>query len=259
MQKAKKAAGAEGEGSVDSIQAAIQSAARVIGETMSDDDADLKGVRLRREQVVHVLFEGKSTVSDAAPDNAAGEESKAGGDAVDDGPEIASLSLVLGGKLIKGWLETKLPPWTDSPTPSDLREPPVIATPTPASLPNTTLAHPKSFSSSDFASASPSPSPGRATPIQGSSASGAGTPIELEASTTTAQAQQKYKDLDSFLDESDDEVELDQDAREDDEFRAKDDWDAADEDEDSDEDEEEDDEEEDEEDETSDEDEEDDE
>ena len=235
--------------SVDSIQAAIEAAARTVGETASEDDADLKGVRLRREQVIHVLFEGKSVPSPVdSPATTADADQMTASDAPpsDDGPEIASLSLVLHGKLIKGWLDAKLPPWTTDPTPPSLREPPAVST-TSTSLQNTTLSNLKSFSSTDFAHAAPlASSPvvltlgkGAGTPTSRGSA----TPIELEASSTTAQAQQKYKDLDSFLDESDDEPEvddanLDDSAPEDDDFRARNEWD-EDNDDDSDDDEEE--------------------
>lgn len=218
--------------SVDSIQAAIERAARSIGETANEDDADLKGVRLRREQVIHVLFEGKTLpTSIDAPIIEKAERDKAAFNA--DGPEIASLSLVLGGKLIKGWLDTKLPPWTETPTSADIREPPTVTAPSHPSLQNTTLSNLKSFSSSDFAASSPlSRSPVVLTPGKGTASppTRGATPIELEASTTSAQAQQKYKDLDSFLDESDEEQEtkeayLDNSAPEDDDFRGQNDWD----------------------------------
>ncbi len=222
----------------NSIEAAIQNAARTIGETTSsEEDADLKGVRLRREQVVHVLFEGKSTSSDN-DDASKDSTSKSEVESINEGPELASLSLVLGGKLIKGWLDTKLPPWTDTPTSSDLREPPAVtSTPSHPSLQGTTLSNLKSFSSSDFAQ-SPSSSgpivltPGRGTssPLsraQSANASGVATPIDLEGNGTSGKEQQKYKDLDSFLDESDDEVEqeMDDSAPEDDDFRAQNEWD----------------------------------
>ncbi|SAM82659.1 related to Beta3 protein (Ruby) [Ustilago bromivora] len=218
--------------SVDSIQAAIERAARSIGETANEDDADLKGVRLRREQVIHVLFEGKILPTSVdAPIIEKAETNKAAFNA--DGPEIASLSLVLGGKLIKGWLDTKLPPWTETPTSTDIREPPTVTAPSHPSLQNTTLSNLKSFSSSDFAASSPlSRSPVVLTPGKGTASppTKGATPIELEASTTSAQAQQKYKDLDSFLDESDEEQEteeayLDNSAPEDDDFRGQNDWD----------------------------------
>lgn len=236
--------------SVDSIQAAIEKAARTIGETASEDDADLKGVRLRREQVIHVLFEGKTLPVAVEPATSSKDkdeidktiDSKAV--AQSEGPEIASLSLVLGGKLIKGWLDTKLPPWTDSPTSADIREPPAVTAPSHPSLQNTTLSNLKSFSSNDFAASSPlSSSPVVLTPGKGTAIPPTrnATPIELEASTTSAQAQQKYKDLDSFLDESDEEQEaeeayLDDSAPEDDDFRGANDWDDQAEDDDSDED-----------------------
>ncbi|KAJ1018888.1 hypothetical protein NDA16_004691 [Ustilago loliicola] len=226
------------EGSVDSIQAAIEKAARTVGETASEDDADLKGVRLRREQVIHVLFEGKTlpASADATLTDKGSTETGTGNASdtlSDDGPEIASLSLVLGGKLIKGWLDTKLPPWTDTPTSADIREPPAVTAPSHPSLQNTTLSNLKSFSSNDFAASSPlSSSPVVLTPGKGTSTPPTrnATPIELEASTTSAQAQQKYKDLDSFLDESDEEQEaeeayLDDSAPEDDDFRGQNDWD----------------------------------
>lgn len=226
---------------VDSIQEAIQKAARTIGETTNEDDADLKGVRLRREQVIHVLFEGKAmqSSSDSPGIISTGDVTNSEADNLEDGPEIGSLSLVFGGKLIKGWLDTKLPEWTDEPTSAELREPPAVTARSHPTLQNTTLSNLKSFSSSDFAASSPlatspvllTPGKGAATPLsRAQSASGNATPIELEASTTPAQTQQKYKDLDSFLDESDEEPEpeeayLDNPAPEDDEFRAHEDWD----------------------------------
>ncbi|TKY84855.1 hypothetical protein EX895_005935 [Sporisorium graminicola] len=236
---------------VDTIQAAIETAARTIGESTTEDgDADLKGVRLRREQVIHVLFEGKGASHTTTTNSidASGRSfnktddgsptSPASGPV--NGPEIASLSLVLGGKLIKGWLDTTLTEWTTQPTPSTMREPPAVSPPTHPTLQNTTLANLKSFSSSDFA-ASPhgaaSASPIVLTPGKGNStptSRGSATPIELEANTTSAQALQKYKDLDSFLDESDDDEQdmaggayLDDPAPEDDDFRAND-WDEED-------------------------------
>ncbi|SNX84958.1 related to Beta3 protein (Ruby) [Melanopsichium pennsylvanicum] len=220
---------------MDSIQASIESAARTIGETASEDDADLKGVRLRREQVIHVLFEGKSVPVDTLSSGTA--RCCSPNDTVEldtSGPEVGSLSLVLGGKLIKGWSDVNLPPWTTSPTPATLREPPASTSLSLPSLQNTTLSNLKSFSSSDFAatnaSCSSTSSPpivltptirGTATPTSRGSA----TPIELDSSSTTTQVAQKYKDLDSFLDESDDEEEeqegyLDDSAPEDDEFTA---------------------------------------
>uniref|UniRef100_V5EJN3 Clathrin/coatomer adaptor adaptin-like N-terminal domain-containing protein n=1 Tax=Kalmanozyma brasiliensis (strain GHG001) TaxID=1365824 RepID=V5EJN3_KALBG len=218
----------EGEGATeDTIQGAIEAAARAMGEGSTEDgDADLKGVRLRREQVIHVLFEGKlpSTTTDTTV-----TESDATG-----GPELASLSLVLGGKLVKGWLDTILPPWTTTPTPSALREPPAAQS-TQTTLQNTSLANAKSFSSSDFSSL-PVSMPVTLTP-KGAvtpTSKGSTTPIELEAGTTSVQTQQRYKDLDSFLDESDeDEVQqpyLDDSAPEDEEFAAGEDvWDDDDE------------------------------
>ncbi|CDS00392.1 hypothetical protein [Sporisorium scitamineum] len=184
----------------DAIQAAIEKAARTIGESTNEDgDADLKGVRLRREQVIHVLFEGKAAAfatndSVDAPgqavNNADNETSTSSTSTPVDGPEIASLSLVLGGKLIKGWLDTTLPEWTTDPTPPTTREPPAISTPSHPTLQNTTLTNLKSFSSSDFtASSSPvvlTPGKGNATPTSRGSA----TPIELEANTTSTQTLQ---------------------------------------------------------------------
>ncbi|SJX63516.1 related to Beta3 protein (Ruby) [Sporisorium reilianum f. sp. reilianum] len=237
----------------DTIQAAIEKAARTVGETTTEDgDADLKGVRLRREQVIHVLFEGKAAFSstttnddDANAQGQAGKDTDCKAPARADGPEIASLSLVLGGKLIKGWLDTTLPEWTTQPTPSTTREPPAVSAPTHPTLQNTTLANLKSFSSSDFAA--PTSSPVVLTPGKGNAtptSRGSSTPIELEANTTSTQTLQKYKDLDSFLDESDDDEHevaggayLDDSAPEDDDFRAND-WDGE---EDDDEEEEEDD------------------
>ena len=222
----------------DTIQATIEEAARMVGETASEDDADLKGVRLRREQVIHVLFEAKSLVPHRAAENPkSSDDPAAETEPESNTPELASLSLALGGKLIKGWLDTNLPPWTVHPTPSSLREPPAVATPSHPTLHNTTLANSKSFSSSDFAA--PSSSPVVLTPSPGSGGkgtattprgSGNATPIDLESSSITpAQAQERYKDLDSFLDESDDEepqgAYLDDSAPEDDEFREHNEWD----------------------------------
>ncbi|KAI3485191.1 hypothetical protein L1887_51476 [Cichorium endivia] len=232
------------ESHTDSIQAAIELAARTLGETVSEDDADLKGVRLRREQVVHVLFEGKASLDPATStvsegNNEAGRLFGGGEKASSresDGPEIASLSLVLGGKLIKGWLNIKLPAWTEQPTPASLREPPSVSQPSLPTLQGTSLSNLKSFSSSDFSSNSPrastpvilTPGNGAGTPL--SQVSGNATPTELDASLAPAQTQQKYKDLDSFLDESDDEQEaadlhLDDSAPEDDDFVAEERWD----------------------------------
>ena len=200
----------------DTIQSSIEVAARTIGESTTEEgDADLKGVRLRREQVVHVLFEGKALSSTTLTDYPTQSDPP-----TSTNPELGSLSLVLGGKLIKGWLDTTLPPWTSSPTPSTTREPPAVPTTTP--LQHTSLANLKSFSSSDFTSSPVVLTPNREVPTPTSR--GSATPIELESNTTSTQTLQKYKDLDSFLDESDDEVqEVDDSAPEDDEFGGE--WD----------------------------------
>lgn len=220
----------------NTIELAIEKAARTIGEGASEEgDADLKGVRLRREQVIHVLFEGKALASSTSVDTRTEDHGTPDTSAPSSAPELASLSLTLGGKLIKGWLDTTLPPWTTAPSPLSTREPPSAPASTP--LQNTTLANLKSFSSADFnssplAASTPivlTPGKGNATPTS----RGSSTPIDLEASSTTTQAQQKYKDLDSFLDESDDddnvagdERYLDDSAPEDDEFAAgANDWD----------------------------------
>ncbi|SPO26749.1 related to Beta3 protein (Ruby) [Ustilago trichophora] len=209
--KAKSIEGEEGvEGkSVDSIQKAIERAARTIGESASEDDADLKGVRLRREQVIHVLFEGKTipnTVDTAAFDK----------------NSLTSTTSI------------------DDPTDSLGDEPPAISATTSSTLQNTSLSNLKSFSSADFATTSTTSSsspiiltPGTARGAATPNSRGSSTPIELETSTPTAHAQGKYKDLDSFLDESDNEEEdeeLDDSAPEDDEFAANNDWDDDDED-----------------------------
>ncbi|PWZ00278.1 hypothetical protein BCV70DRAFT_231892 [Testicularia cyperi] len=221
----------------DSIQDAIARAARSVGETSSEDDADLKGVRLRREQVIHVLFEGKTSSfhpdtakpdvePTVSPETSTPTQSTTSRKEV----EIGTLSLILDGKLIKGWLSTQLPDWTDTPTSPSLREPPQVTAPSHPSLTQTSLAGLKSFSSSDFASWAAGPVTLTPTTAAGSSLtppatrsasrSGNLTPVDLEAST---QQQQKYKDLDSFLDESDsedDEQELDAVAPEDDDYMA---------------------------------------
>ncbi|KAJ9479754.1 AP-3 complex subunit beta [Pseudozyma hubeiensis] len=220
----------------NTIELAIEKAARTIGEGASEEgDADLKGVRLRREQVIHVLFEGKALASGISVDTRTEDHGTPDTSTPSSAPELASLSLTLGGKIIKGWLDTTLPPWTTTPTPPSTREPPSAPASTP--LQNTTLANLKSFSSADFnssplAASTPTvltPTKGHATPTS----RGSSTPIDLEASSTTTQAQQKYKDLDSFLDESDDEDDvagderyLDDSAPEDDDFAAgANDWD----------------------------------
>ena len=100
----------------------------------------------------------------------------------------------------------------------------------------TSLSNLKSFSSSDFTGNSPRAStpviltPGRGAGTPPSRVSGNATPTELDAAVATTQTQQKYKDLDSFLDESDDEQEaeelhLDDSAPEDDDFVAEERWD----------------------------------
>lgn len=233
----------------ESFQQIISEAARLVGEAESDLDADLKGVRLRREQVIHVLFEGKSGFSGHAVSNAKfvgkGSDSPQGLAALEDdnsvqrplSPEIGTLSLVFGGKLLKGWLSTQLLPWTDTPTLADLREPPEITTTYPAqvsALSNTSISHLKSFSSADFVAPLTSDGPVLLTSSKTSklavpsSASGRATPMDLDPATPATKAQQeKYNDLDSFLDQSEEEAEdepLDGSAPEDDDFAAHNQW-----------------------------------
>lgn len=224
------------------FQQVISEAARSVGEAGSDPDADLKGVRLRREQVIHVLFEGKpdplqvchaTSVTGSSPQYLATQDKEA-----DISPEIGTLSLVFGGRLLRGWLSTQLPLWTDTASSSDLREPPEITASHSAqtsSLSNTSISHLKSFSSADFVAPLSSTASVVLTPAKSgklalpSSTSGSVTPVDLDPTTPAAKAQQeKYKDLDSFLDESEEEVEEDDllsgSAPEDEDFTAQNDW-----------------------------------
>ncbi|PWN49485.1 ARM repeat-containing protein [Violaceomyces palustris] len=116
------------------------------GEGVSEDKEDeveLKGVRLRREQVELVLFEGKAksgdlaatTVTDGKEEGDEGPRGKAGGEGARDGKssssatkgkaaKLCSLSLALEGRLVRGWEEVVVPDWTEVESDEKLRDPP---------------------------------------------------------------------------------------------------------------------------------------
>ncbi|EPQ26889.1 uncharacterized protein PFL1_05524 [Pseudozyma flocculosa PF-1] len=203
---------------------AVRRATQAVGEWSEEGDANLKGVRLRREQVVHILFEGKSIPSDLAdqleadrkrePDSIGGS---GGGTAL--ASKLGSLSLALDGKLIRGWHATALPPWStpEDATPASKRDPP----PLPSTAPSGGLSAGGGAGTGGKVVLVPLEST-RSSPVpsnrEGKSSSTAG------GATTKG----RYKDLDAFLDESSDDedaetesesdFEVDRAAREDSEF-----------------------------------------
>lgn len=187
-----------------------------------EEETQVSGVRLRREQVLLILFEGKPAPEalglegrgplDGSGHAHAGESSRL---------KLGSLSLAVDGRLVRGWTTRALSPWAspDSLPPSSVREPSEPAHSTTASgTSNGGTITPRSLASGVALNASTARSFSNETwNSAGAGGSGAGTRekvvlVPTESGTSTpgsgsgagpgAARKGGWKDLDEFLEES---------------------------------------------------------